>query len=192
MEASDTISRALRHLPVEERVAARDLLGLPQRGGQLRPDGTRRRMYHDGRGAELVAYFHERLAEVARAEAERVEEMSGRVTYVARRARPPSLAGYATSINVDRGTLERWANKYPAFGAAVAIAKTAQESALLDLAASGAIDHRWAQFLLRANHGYSYADRLTLEGGLRLEAVGPRSYMTRIDGPPGRPEDDDD
>ena len=140
-------------------------------------------MYHTGRGAELLDYFQSARALVE--DPERVESRGGRVEYVTRPIRPPSFAAWAASIGVAPGTVSRWVREHQEFAAAAAQARGILEGILLELASVGAIDHRWAQFLLRCNHGYGYADHLEVKAGLTIEPI-RRDCRDELDEPDER------
>jgi hypothetical protein len=182
-DADAELRRRIGRLPAAVRERARELLDLPdlrsiKAGGQLQPDGSRLRLWHEGRPAELVDYFQRGLEAVARLEAREVELTSGRIEYPVRPTPPPTLDAFAASIGASRRVLSEWSRKHPAFREAMDWAKTAQAAAAQRLAALGALAAPVAALLLR--HLADWTDKLEVEA-----RVSPGAYAIR-----GGPLDD--
>jgi len=169
----------LRHLPEAERAAARDLLDLPQRGGQLQLTGERQHVYHEDRPRELVEFFAGAARAIADLEAERVVTTSGRVEFPVRPTAPPTLNAYAASVGVSRRTLHRWGHKHPAFREALERTKAIQAACVERLAAIGSLAAPTAAILLK--HLADVTDRLEVEvsRGTGMVAIPPGTF------PPG-------
>jgi hypothetical protein len=103
--------------------------------------------------AGLIAYFRERLEAIK--EVERVRTKQRDVKFVQEPVRPPTLAGYAASIGIDRRTLWQWGEQHEEFEDALEFAKTIQEEVLCSMGSVGAYNPQVVIFMLKNLQGWA-------------------------------------
>lgn len=169
----------------------RRLLGLEPapkpatRGGRLRADGSRERLYTPERPAELLSYCRTALAAIR--DPERVTMSNGRVEFVGEPVRPPSLHGFATAIGCSRVAMTRWQQDHPEFKEAADLARTIIATWWSDAASLRIVDWRWAQFVLRCGEHPDYQEptqrhEVRAEGGFVLRPLWqPREERVVLD-----------
>lgn len=117
--------------------------------------------------ADLVAFFRERLDQVE--DAREVWNRHGDLKYVGRPVRPPLLAAWAAKVGVRRSTVWDWEQKHEEFAAAIDEAKAIQEQVVVELGTIGALDGKFAGFVLKNLLGWTERTEQRTEGSFVLK-----------------------